>query len=34
MGRSIGYMLVPFWGGAINLGGPVGKREVPFLTHL
>ena len=36
MGRYLGYMVVPFLGGATHLGGPVGHRtqNVCFSTHL
>ena len=36
MGRYLGYMVVPFWGGATHLGDPVGHRmqNVCFSTHL
>ena len=36
MGRYLGYMVVPFFGGATHFGGPAGHRtqNVPFSTHL
>ena len=36
MGRYLGYMVVPFLGGATHLGGPVGHRmqNVHFSIHL
>ena len=36
MGRSLGYMVVPFLGGCDTLGvsGGAFNTKVPFLTHL